>query len=53
MMPSWVEHGVGKVKIEDSDYYDGFEGMQLHILSCKEEVKILNSTYLWYGCSAL
>jgi len=24
MMPGWVEHGVSKVKIEDSDYYDGY-----------------------------
>ncbi len=24
MMPGWVEHGVSKVKIEDSEYYDGY-----------------------------
>ena len=24
IFPSWVEHGVRKVKIEDSDYYDGW-----------------------------
>ena len=24
MMPAWVEHGVTKVSIKDSDYYDGF-----------------------------
>ena len=24
MFPGWVEHGVNKVKIEDSDYYDGW-----------------------------
>ena len=40
MMPSWVEHGVGKVKIEDSDYYDGFGRYAItHFLSCKEKSK--------------
>ena len=24
IFPGWVEHGVRKVKIEDSDYYDGY-----------------------------
>ena len=24
IMPAWVEHGVTKVSIKDSDYYDGF-----------------------------
>ena len=24
MMPAWVEHGVTKVSIKDSDYYDGY-----------------------------
>ena len=24
MMPGWVEHGVSKVNIEDSEYYDGY-----------------------------
>ena len=24
MMPGWVEHGVKKVTINDSDYYDGY-----------------------------
>ena len=24
MMPGWVEHGVSKVSISDSDYFDGF-----------------------------
>ena len=24
IFPGWVEHGVNKVKIEDSDYYDGY-----------------------------
>jgi len=24
IFPGWVEHGVSKVKIEDSDYYDGY-----------------------------
>ena len=38
MMPSWVEHGVGKVKIEDSDYYDGFGRYAItHFFSCKEK----------------
>ena len=23
-MPGWVEHGVSKVSIEDSDYFDGW-----------------------------
>ena len=40
MMPSWVEHGVGKVKIEDSDYYDGFGRYAItHFFSCKEKPK--------------
>ena len=40
MMPSWVEHGVGKVKIEDSDYYDGFGRYAItHFFSCKEKSK--------------
>ena len=24
MMPGWVEHGVSQVKIQDSDYFDGY-----------------------------
>ena len=24
IFPGWVEHGVDEVKIEDSDYYDGY-----------------------------
>ena len=24
ILPGWVEHGVTKVSIEDSDYYDGW-----------------------------
>ena len=24
MMPGWVEHGVSKVSIKDSDYFDGY-----------------------------
>ncbi len=40
MMPSWVEHGVGKVKIEDSDYYDGLGRYAItHFFSCKEKSK--------------
>ena len=40
MMPSWVEHGVSKVKIEDSDYYDGFGRYAItHFFSCKEKSK--------------
>ena len=23
-MPGWVKHGVNEVKIEDSNYYDGY-----------------------------
>ena len=40
MMPSWVEHGVSKVKIEDSDYYDGLGRYAItHFFSCKEKSK--------------
>ena len=24
MMPGWVEHGVSEVKIDNSDYFDGY-----------------------------
>ena len=24
IFPGWVEHGVSKVKINDSEYYDGY-----------------------------
>ena len=24
MMPGWVEHGVSKISIKDSDYFDGY-----------------------------
>jgi len=24
MFPGWVEHGVSKVSINDSDYFDGY-----------------------------
>ena len=37
MMPSWVEHGVSKVSINDSDYYDGYGRYAItHFFGCKE-----------------
>ena len=40
MMPSWVEHGVGKVSIDDGDYFDGLGRYAItHFFSCKEKSK--------------
>ena len=40
MMPSWVEHGVDKVMIDDSDYFDGLGRYAItHFFSCKEKSK--------------
>tara|TARA_B100000927_G_scaffold70472_1_gene55924 strand:- start:198 stop:830 length:633 start_codon:yes stop_codon:yes gene_type:complete len=42
MMPSWVEHGVGKVSIDDSDYFDGLGRYAItHFFSCKEKSNML------------
>ena len=38
MMPSWVEHGVSEVSINDSDYYDGYGRYAItHFFGCKEK----------------
>ena len=35
ILPAWVEHGVREVKIEDSDYYDGWGRYAItHFLKC-------------------
>ena len=37
IMPSWVEHGVSEVSINDSDYYDGYGRYAItHFFGCKE-----------------
>ena len=38
MMPSWVEHGVSEVSINDSDYYDGYGRYAItHFFGCKQK----------------
>ena len=40
IFPGWVEHGVSKVKINDSEYYDGYGRYAItHFFGCKEPNK--------------
>ena len=40
IFPGWVEHGVRKVKIKDSDYYDGWGRYAItSFFSCKDKKK--------------
>ena len=40
IFPGWVEHGVRKVKIENSDYYDGWGRYSItHFFGCKDRSK--------------
>ena len=38
MFPSWVEHGVSEISIQESDYFDGYGRYAItHFFGCKEK----------------